>query len=158
MAFDKLFLSHFIATGNLYYSSTTFILFKVGIVRYTINRNICCLDDQKLKKDKKSWFIFAHGCPAPAATTVVWQDEGYSMKYSLSPREIPRSKPKGFPEGSGYVSSYFLTRVTIQTFLITNLALTFLGDQYWKNWFSVLLWLLGNTGKFCSVAWAILDR
>ena len=38
------------------------------------------------------------------------------MKYSLSPREIPRAEPKGFPEGSGYISQYIPTRVTIQTF------------------------------------------
>jgi hypothetical protein len=42
-------------------------------------------------------------------------------------------EPEGFPEGSGYISSYFLTRVTIQTFSITNPALAFLGDQYWKS-------------------------
>ena len=38
------------------------------------------------------------------------------MKYSL--REIPSAKPKEFPEGSGYISLYFLTRVTLQTFSI----------------------------------------
>ena len=47
------------------------------------------------------------------------------MKYSLSPREIPRAKPGGFSEGSGYISFYFLTRVTTETFSITNPALTF---------------------------------
>ena len=26
------------------------------------------------------------------------------MKYSLSPREIPRASPSGFPSGSGYIS------------------------------------------------------
>ena len=35
------------------------------------------------------------------------REEGYIMKYSLSPREILRAKPKGFSEGSGYISSYF---------------------------------------------------
>ena len=30
------------------------------------------------------------------------------MKYCLSPREIPRAEPKGFPEGSGNISSYTL--------------------------------------------------
>ena len=48
------------------------------------------------------------------------------MKYSLSPREIPRAKPEGFLKGSGYISSYFLTQVTIQTIFIKNPALTFL--------------------------------
>ena len=79
------------------------------------------------------------------------------MKYSLGLREILRAKPEGFPEGSGYISSYIPTRVTIQTFSITALALTVLGDQYWKSWFSVLLCLLDNTGKYCPVDWAILE-
>ena len=89
---------------------------------------------------------------------VLWGEEGYTMNYSLSPREIPRPKPEGFPEGPDYISLCFLTQVTIQTFTITNPALTFLGDQYWKSWFSVLLWQLGNTGKYCPVDWAILER
>ena len=52
------------------------------------------------------------------------------MKYSLSPREIPKAKPEGFPGGSGYILSYFMTQVTMQTFSNTNQAITFLGDQY----------------------------
>ena len=36
------------------------------------------------------------------------------MKYCLSPKEIPRAKPEWFPEGSGNISSYTRTRVTIQ--------------------------------------------
>ena len=36
------------------------------------------------------------------------------MKYRLSPREILRAEPEGFPEGSGDISSYTPTRVTIQ--------------------------------------------
>ena len=71
----------------------------------------------------------------------------------MSPREIRKAKPKGFPEGWGSISLYFLTQVTIQTISITNPALTFLGDHYWKSWFSVLLWQLGNTGKHCPVDW-----
>ena len=42
------------------------------------------------------------------------------MKYRLSPREIPREEPKGFPEGSGDILSYTPTRVTIQSFSITS--------------------------------------
>ena len=87
------------------------------------------------------------------AVSVLWREEGYTMKYSLSPREIPRPKAEGFPEGSGYISLSFLTLVAIQTFSITNPALTCLGDQYWKSWFSVWLWQLGNTGKYCPVDW-----
>ena len=48
------------------------------------------------------------------------------MKYSLSPREIPRAKPDVFPEGSGNISLYILTRVTLQTFSITTPELSFL--------------------------------
>ena len=40
------------------------------------------------------------------------------MKYRLSPREIPRAEPEGFPVGSGDISSYTPTRVTIQSFSI----------------------------------------
>ena len=29
------------------------------------------------------------------------------MKYSLIPREIPRAKPEGFPDGSGYIFIVF---------------------------------------------------
>ena len=42
------------------------------------------------------------------------------MKYSLSPRKIPRAKPEGFPEGSGYISPYIPTWVMIQTFSISK--------------------------------------
>ena len=42
------------------------------------------------------------------------------MKYSLSTREIPRAEPKGFPEGSGYISPYIPTRVIIQIFSISK--------------------------------------
>ena len=42
------------------------------------------------------------------------------MKYSLSPKEIPRAEPEGFPEGSGNISMYTPTRVTIQSFSITS--------------------------------------
>ena len=32
--------------------------------------------------------------------SVLGREEGYTMKYSMSPREIPRAKPERFPEGS----------------------------------------------------------
>ena len=38
------------------------------------------------------------------------------MKYSLS----PRAEPKGFPEGSGYISPYIPPLVIIQTFSISK--------------------------------------
>ena len=43
------------------------------------------------------------------------------MKYTLRPKEMPRAKPEGFSEGSGHISSYIPTRVTIQAFSITIL-------------------------------------
>ena len=46
------------------------------------------------------------------------------MKYSPSPREILRAKPKGFLEGSSNI--YIPTHVTIQTFSNTTQALSFL--------------------------------
>ena len=42
------------------------------------------------------------------------------MKYSLSTREIPRTEPEGFPEGSGYNSIVMLILVIIQTFQISK--------------------------------------
>ena len=36
------------------------------------------------------------------------------MKYCPSPKKMPSAEPEGFPEGSGNISSYTLTRVTIQ--------------------------------------------
>ena len=55
------------------------------------------------------------------------------MKYRLSPREIPRVEAKGFPEGSGDISSYNLSRVTIQSFSITSSRGPLLANifSYW---------------------------
>ena len=36
--------------------------------------------------------------------SVLGQEEGYTVKYSLSAREIPRAEPEGFLKGSGYIS------------------------------------------------------
>ena len=44
----------------------------------------------------------------------------------MSPRDIPRAKPEGYPKRSGFISSYIQTRVPIQTFSITTPALSFL--------------------------------
>ena len=51
---------------------------------------------------------------------VLWREEGYTVKYTLSTREIPRAEPEGFPEGSGYISPYIPTWVVIQTFSISK--------------------------------------
>ena len=46
--------------------------------------------------------------------TVLWLESGYTMKYCLSPQEIPRAPPLGFHSGSGNISSYTPPLVTIQ--------------------------------------------
>ena len=69
------------------------------------------------------------------------------MKYSLSPREIHRAKLEGFPKGSGYISSYIPTRVTIQTFSITTGALSFL-----EIYFGIL------HSPYCSESCAIWEN
>ena len=46
--------------------------------------------------------------------SVLWLKSGYTMKYSLSPWEIPWASPSGFPSGSGYISLYIPPLVTIQ--------------------------------------------
>ena len=69
------------------------------------------------------------------------------MKYSLSPREILRAKPKGFSEGSGYISEDIPTRVTIQTFSIRTPALSFLEIN------------IGRVDSpYCSDSWAIREN
>ena len=42
------------------------------------------------------------------------------MKYSLTTREIPRTEPEGFPEGSGYNSMFIQILVITQTFPISK--------------------------------------
>ena len=69
------------------------------------------------------------------------------MKYSLSPREVPRAKAKGFHKVSGYISSYIPTQVTIQTFSITTPALSFLEIN------------IGRVDSpYCSDSWAIREN
>ena len=69
----------------------------------------CSIKDVfKTLKYIKTWTI-------NITVSVFWREEGCTMKCSLS----TRAKPKGFPEGSGYISLYIPTWVTIQTFSIT---------------------------------------
>ena len=76
-------------------------------------------------------------------------------EYSLSTREIPRAEPKGFPEGSVHISPYIPpTWVMIRTFSISkgySSSISFLVGQYWKSWFSVLVWQLGYIFLYCPV-------
>ena len=76
---------------------------------------------------------------------LLWQEEGYMLKYSLSTRELPRAEPNGFPEGSSYILPYIPTWVIIQTFSISKSytsVLSCLVAKYWKQWFSILVWKL----------------
>ena len=63
---------------------------------------------------------FSHYCRFNGTTVSVWQEEGYTVKYSLSTREMPRAEIKGFTEGSVFISSYIPTRVIIQIFSISK--------------------------------------
>ena len=90
------------------------------------------------------------------------------MKYSLSQREIPREKPQGFPNGSGYISLYIPTPVTIQIFsiklkqcpfwrsilkeLILHIAPT--AGQNGK----ILPHILSNTGELISILSCLVIR
>ena len=51
--------------------------------------------------------------------SVLWLKSGYTVKYTLSPREIPRAPPSGFPLCSGYISPYIPSLVIIQIKSIT---------------------------------------
>ena len=76
--------------------------------------------------------------------TVLWREEGYTMKYCLSPRKSPRAQPKQFSEGSGNISLYTLTQVTIQSFSITSTSQYFLVLTQWAcNIFSY--WLVEDS-------------
>ena len=76
--------------------------------------------------------------------------------YCDKRRDIQWS-PRDFQRAQAIYHGFFPIWVTIKTFSITTPAFIFLGNQYWKSWFSALLRQLGNTGKYCSVDWAILE-
>ena len=71
----------------------------------------------------------------------------YTVKYSLSTREIPRAEPVVFPKGSGYISPYILTGVIVQTFSISKSftsIIVFYGretlEEFIRN--SSMLWVV----------------
>ena len=88
--------------------------------------------------------------------SLLWQEEGYTVIYSLSTREIPRAKPDEFPEGSGYISPYIPTWVIIHSQFLKSIlpVLSFLVRQYWKSWFSVLVWKLGLYFPVLPSSWS----
>ena len=54
---------------------------------------------------------------------------GYTVKYSLSPREIPRAPPSGIPSCSGYISPYIPPLVIIQIQYDILLSVNEVPDQ-----------------------------
>ena len=62
------------------------------------------------------------------------------MKYGLSPREIPRAEPEEFLEGSGDISSYTPTQVTIQSFSIISTSQYFLRKPNTDPYYTRKYW------------------
>ena len=78
--------------------------------------------------------------------SVLWLKSGYTVKYSLSPREIPRAPPSGFPVCSGYISPYIppLYIIRIQYWLCSH-GCRVGGRGPWGIIYSTLGWhMLGN--------------
>ena len=101
-------------------------LAEIGELRNLTQLEICRIFCLRIYMVRKPW-VENTGIPVTKATwtffksyivSLLWREEGYMVKYSLSTREILRPEPKGFPEGSGYISPYILTSVIIQTFSI----------------------------------------
>ena len=86
------------------YPITAFLNVLISLVQHAI---LCQSNFETFVQWTLSYFV--------DNVSVLWREEGYTVKYSLSRREIPRAEPEGFPEGSGYISQYILTWVTIQT-------------------------------------------
>ena len=58
------------------------------------------------------------------------------MKYRLSPREIPRAPPSGFPLGSGDISLYTPPLVTIQLQSATGMV------WYGMVWYGIVWYIM----------------
>ena len=95
--------------------------------------------------------------------SVLWLKSGYTVKYSLSPREIPRAPPKGFPSGSGYISPYIPPFVIIQI-QYTGCMNTWRRKKYLQLWTQYeanppdyfFLFCLGPCRNFSNYLCAIL--
>ena len=81
--------------------------------------------------------------------SVLWLKSGYTVKYSLSPQEIPWATPSGFPSCSGYISPYIPPLIIIQIQWNTHAnkqtyqvfktisgyyCLSDAGNVWWKDW------------------------
>ena len=80
------------------------------------------------------------------------------MKYRLSPREIPRAESEGFLVGSGDISLYTRTRVTIQSFSITSIKQYFLvlGPPEEAQCEKIFTSRIDNTRKYSHLELTIL--
>ena len=86
--------------------------------------------------------------------SVLWREEGYTVKYSLSTREIPRDFPRAQAIFHGI--SQLETKCRHSQFMIIILSvMSFLVGQYCKSWFSLLVWQLGYIFLYCPVDEAI---
>ena len=78
------------------------------------------------------------------------------MKYRLSPREMPRAEPEGFPEGSGDISLYTPPLVTMQSFSITSTKeeARIRDGRCTGNWTSPLILSFSPVAKQDPMSWA----
>ena len=95
--------------------------------------------------------------------SVLWREEGYTVKCSLSTREILRAEPGGFTEGSGYISLYILTWVTIQSFSMSKSytdSMVHPGRAILKSWYPYWSGSWGYNLPYCLVdkaIWVLID-
>ena len=95
----------------------------------------------------------------PHIAYVLWQYEGYTVMYSQNPRKITRAEPKRFSEGSDYILPHIPTLAFIKTLSNLRNNAAFLVGQYWKRWFSVLLWQIGlYFAVFDQLSWANIKK
>ena len=50
-----------------------------------------------------------NSCNQLNTVSVVGREEGYTVKYGLSPRDFPKAQPEENPKGSGNILPYILT-------------------------------------------------
>ena len=55
------------------------------------------------------------------------------MKYSRTPREIPRAKPEGFPSAQAMFHRIYPDSSYNADILDYNSSINLPGDQYWKS-------------------------
>ena len=72
------------------------------------------------------------------------------MKYSLSPREIPRGKPKGFPEGSGIFCIVFPDSNHSTDILNYKFSIDLLGRSILAEMILRIAWTAGQYGKMLT--------